>query len=274
MRRTGFVCALALMMGVSLSGVSAQSQETGVLYTVSLKTGALVRVGAIGDGTPIAGLAISAAAPNMLHALTEDGRLLRFSPDAPAEVLADVGISGLGYGEVLLGIDVRPATGELVGVSDASTLYDLDPETGAATALGEPFSPAIDGDVVGFDFNPTVDRIRLVTNNGQNLRLNPETGQVGVNPDTDKPTIDSMVAYAETDPNAGKMAAPQGAGYTNSVADAESTQLYVIDLSNGTLAVQDPPNDGILNTVGALTFTLDSTVSFDIAPSGAAYAAR
>ena len=266
--------ALALMMGVSTMGASAQTPESGVLYNVNLQNGRMTRVGVIGDGSPIAGLAIPASGPSMMHALTDDGRLLRFSPVVPSAVLAEVAITGLNDGEVLLGIDVRPATGELFAVGDSSTLYVIDPETGMATAAGESFTPAIDGDVVGFDFNPTVDRIRLVTNSGQNLRLNPETGQIGINPETDEPTIDGMVGFSEADGNSGTMAAPHGAAYTNSVASAEETQLYVIDLGTGSLVLQDPPNDGVLNTVGALGVALDSTVSFDIAPSGAAYAAR
>jgi hypothetical protein len=40
------------------------------------------------------------------------------------------------------------------------------------------FSPAILGANASLDFNPTVDRIRLVTASGQNLRLHPELGTV------------------------------------------------------------------------------------------------
>lgn len=40
------------------------------------------------------------------------------------------------------------------------------------------------------------------------------------------------------------------------------------------LAIQDPPNDGVLWTAGALGSDLDGLVGFDIAASGIAYAAR
>ena len=40
------------------------------------------------------------------------------------------------------------------------------------------FTPALSGTAFGFDFNPTVDRIRVVSDTGQNLRLNPDTGAV------------------------------------------------------------------------------------------------
>jgi outer membrane protein assembly factor BamB len=273
-RGVGLSCALALFLGLSTAAGSAQTADGGVLYAVDLGTGKLTRIGAIGDGTPITSLAVPVSGPSMLWALTEDGRLIRFSPVVPTAVLADVEISGLADGEHLLGIDVRPATGELFAIGDSSTVYVIDPETGEATALGDPIHPELDGKLAGFDFNPTVDRIRVVTNTGQNLRLNPDTGQIGSNADTGEPTIDAMVAFAQGDANAGVTPLPVAAGYTNSVDGAESTQLYVIDTVAGVLALQDPPNDGVLNTVGALGVSLDGPVGFDIAPNGVAYVAR
>jgi hypothetical protein len=216
------------MMCASMTGVSARSPDTDILYTVNLQNGTMTRVGVIGDGSPITDLAIPASGPSMIHALTEDGRLLRFSPLFPSAVLSDVEMTGLNDGEMLLGIDVRPATGEIFAVGDSSTLYIIDPVTGMAMALGESFSPAIDG----------------------------------------------MAAYAELDANSGMNVALHGAGYTNSVADAEETKLYAIALVTGSLVLQDPPNDGVVDTVGSLGVPLDSTAGFDIAPSGAAYAAR
>jgi hypothetical protein len=38
--------------------------------------------------------------------------------------------------------------------------------------------------------------------------------------------------------------------YINSVAGAKETQLFDIDSTMGAYAIQDPPNDGILNTIG------------------------
>jgi hypothetical protein len=268
---------LALTWGVALTlalATTTQASEDGNgLYSVDLATGQASRIGAIGDGTPIVGLAISEDGPTSLYAVTEDNRLWSFTPFAPSALNGDVEITGLDAGERIVGIDVRPATGELFAVSDASVIYVLDPESGEAAAVGEAFSPIVEGDLIGFDFNPTVDRIRLVDGAGQNLRLNPETGQIGSNPDTGAPTIDGATAYAETDSSAGAQPVLSGAGYTNSVADAESTRLYVIDTAQDVLAIQDPPNDGVLWTVGSLGIDLDGPVGFDIAVSGAAYVA-
>jgi len=265
--------ALALLLTLSIATASANDQANG-LYAVDLNTGQTSRIGAIGDGTPIVGLAVSESGPSSLYGLTVDGRLRTFSPFAPSVIRHEVEVGGLAAGERLVAIDVRPATGQLYGVSDASTIYVIDPASGQATAVGASFSPVVDGTLLGFDFNPTVDRIRLVDDAGQNLRLNPETGMIGKNPDTGAPTIDGFTGYASGDSNAGVRPLLSGAGYTNSFAGAENTKLYVIDTAQDVLAIQDPPNDGVLWTVGGLGVQFDGPVAFDISASGLAFAAR
>lgn len=85
-----------------------------------------------------------------------------------------------------------------------------------------------------------------------------------------EPTIDGIIAYAEDDDNADNTPAIVGAGYTNSVPDAEETQLYVIDAENDVLALQDPPNDGTLNTIGNLDVDATGSSAFDITADGVA----
>jgi hypothetical protein len=272
--RRGFWGALALIVALATAApVSATNTGNG-LFALDLATGQTSRLGTIGDGTPVVGLAVSAEGPSLLYGLTADGRLWRFTPFAPSVILVEVPIRGLVAGERLVGIDVRPATGQLFGISDASTIYVVDSRSGQATPVGASFMPVIDGNLLGFDFNPTVDRIRVVDDGGQNLRLNPETGMIGSNPDTGEPTIDGLTAYAATDSNAGARPTLSGAGYTNSVANAESTKLYVIDTAQDVLAIQDPPNDGVLWTVGALGIDLTGPAGFDIAASGLAFVAQ
>ncbi len=265
---------LALVVSAAVTTGAGAGDTANGLYAIDLATGKTSRIGAIGDGTPIVGLAISPNGPPTLYGLIGDNRLRQFTPFAPGVIQNEVEINGLPANEWLVGIDVRPATGQLFAISSASTIYVVDPESGRATPVGEAFDPAIDGNLLGFDFNPTVDRIRLVDDAGQNLRLNPETGQIGSNPDTGAATIDGNVAYADTDTSAGTRPTLSGAGYTNSVAEAESTRLYVIDATQDVLAIQDPPNDGVLWTVGSLGLDFDGPIGFDIAASGLAYAAQ
>ena len=199
------------------------------------------------------------------YAITASNQLVGFDQNSPGQVSSSVPVTGLASGEVLLGIDFRPATGQLYALGSASQVYVVDTATGVATAVGGPFAPALEGTAFGFDFNPTVDRIRVVSDTGQNLRLNPETGAVGTDPATGAATIDGRLAYASGDANAGAQPGVVGAAYTNNFAGATTTVLYDIDANLGVLATQEPPNDGVLNTVGALGFGTNYLVGFDIA---------
>ncbi len=191
-------------------------------------------------------------------ALTSSGNLQTYNANNLSSTLTSKNITGLQSGEMILAIDYRPATGQLYGLGSSSRIYTID-MNGIATAVGSTsFSPALSGNVAGFDFNPTVDRIRVVTSTGQNLRLNPETGAVQV---TDG-SINGVTG-----------ASISSVAYTNSTAGATSTILFDIDAAANKLYKQDPPNDGKLVEVGNLGLTTTGTdSSFDISADGTAIA--
>ncbi|CAN5743537.1 DUF4394 domain-containing protein [soil metagenome] len=233
----------------------------------------MTAVGPVGDGQTVVAFALDTTSETVgpAWAVTTNGLIITFDVSSPEMIGSSVEITGLDMEDWLVGIDLRPATGELIGLSAGSILYEVDPLTGEASALGEMFDPALEADTLGFDFNPTVDRIRVDVSTTQNLRLNPETGGVGVNPDTDEPTIDGNLLFADGDVSAGVTPRVVGAAYTNSVEGAEETQFFVIDAETNALALQDPPNDGILNTINLLSVQIGDYASFDIAPSGQAF---
>jgi hypothetical protein len=194
----------------------------------------------------------TATGPNLIfYGLTSAGELAKFNANAPGTAISSVAISGLQSGESMLAIDFRPATGELYGVGSTSRLYIINTSTGTArTPAIDAFAPAISGSIVGFDFNPTVDRIRLVTSDGQNLRLNPETG---------------AVAATDGNINGAAGAAISGVAYTNSFAGAAATSLFDIDPGTQKLYKQSPPNNGTLVEVGSLGVMATGEAGFDIA---------
>lgn len=216
-------------------------------------------------GTAPGASAQTGSSGGTVYAITASNQLVGFDQNNPGQVSSSVPVTGLAPGEVLLGIDFRPATGQLYALGSASQIYVVDTTTGVATAVGGPFTPALEGTAFGFDFNPTVDRIRVVSDAGQNLRLNPDTGAVGTDPATGAPTIDGRLAYASGAPNAGAQPGVVGAAYTNNAAGATETELYDIDANLDLLVTQKPPNEGVLNTVGPLGFDANSLVGFDIA---------
>ncbi len=119
----------------------------------------------------------SALAAHRVYGVTFDQRLVTFAPNAPGVFLTDNPITGLGPDERVVGIDARPRTGGLVMMTNGNRLMSVDAVTAAATVIGAGFAPALSGATeFGMDFNPTVDRIRVVDNLGGNRRLNPVTG--------------------------------------------------------------------------------------------------
>src|SRR5688572_9700473 len=123
-----------------------------------------------------------------LFATNSAGNLLRFDSATPGTIDASVPISGLQAGESLLGIDFRPASGVLYGLGSTNRLYTID-AGGAATQVGGPY--ALNSGSFGFDFNPTVDRIRVVNSANDNVRLNPITGALAA--------TDTSLAYGALD---------------------------------------------------------------------------
>lgn len=198
---------------------------------------------------------LSPAAPELpdqpFYALTSNNQLYELNVLTSNVPSRTITVTGLQNTETLLGIDFRPATGQLYGIGSTSRLYHINLESGAATALGTaPFTPSINGTMIGFDFNPTVDRIRLVTNTTQDLRLHPETG-----------------AVVAVDGNLNGYPNPMVAAvaYTNSFAGATTTQLFDIDPMTDRLYLQSPPNDGGLQLVGDLGIDITAVGGFDIA---------
>jgi hypothetical protein len=188
--------------------------------------------------------------------LTDNNTLLKLNAGNPSVTKSRVPITGLAADEKLLAIDFRPATGQLYGVSTASKIYVIQPDSGTARAMGTTaFTPALNGTVVGLDFNPTVDRIRLVTNTGQNLRLNPETGGVAATDGALNPGTPSVSEVA----------------YTNNSAGVTTTTLYNIDVTTDKLYSQTPPNNGTLVEIGALGVDAEGAAGFDITTNDLAW---
>ena len=208
--------------------------------------------------------------------LTTSNSLVFFDSDNPRTITDTKRIVGLQIGENILGIDVRPATKELYALASTGRVYKIDLTTGAiAPRGGSTFAVPLSGAEFGFDFNPTVDRIRAVSVAGQNLRVHPVTGVV-VDMDANTAGLqpDGTLAFAAGGANAGQNPNVAAAAYTNSVAGATSTVLYTIDTNQDVLLTQNPPNVGTLNVVGPLGVNAGDVAGFDIdGGSGTAYAA-
>lgn len=248
---------IATENGIAFAALNPTGTVTSRLYVVDLTTGAATSLGVIGSGEILRGLAVASqvALQSNFYAVTTGNNLVRFNGANPGLVSSPLAISGLQSGETILGLDTRPATGQLYALGSSSRLYRVDPTTGVATQVGSgPFVTPLSGTAFGFDFNPVVDRIRVVSNNGQNLRLHPDTGAVAGVDTTLTPGAPQVVAAA----------------YTDNFSGTTTTTLYVINAVSDTLQLQGglngapSPNGGLLTNVGGLGVDAGSDAGLDI----------
>jgi hypothetical protein len=196
-------------------------------------------------------------------ALTSSNRLLFFDSATPGTVTKIISIP---YPEErLAAIDFRPQTGDLYAVGPSGTIIVVNPTSGHVSSPNFPSKTPLSGGHFGFDFNPTVDRIRVTSDAEQNIRLHPDTGAVA--------GVDTNLQFALTDVHAGADPNVVASAYTNNFVGAGATVLYDIDSNFDALLIQNPPNAGTLNTVGALGVDTTDRAGFDISPgTGIAYA--
>ena len=217
----------------------------------------------------------SAARADRALVVTSGNQLIAFDTNAPAAGTTTIAVSGLGFGEVLKGIDFRPATGQLYGVAVPSgavgetvRTYTLDPATGAATFLGQSSNFLVADVPAEVSFDPVIDRARYVDDTGNNTRLRPTDGTSVL------PTGDS-----DLDPTL----APDviALAYDRSFAGANLSSGYAIDRTESRLDLlggadgYPPATRGAVTPIGQLGVSLGpaADAGFDISVDGRAFAA-
>ena len=188
-----------------------------------------------------------------------DAELVRFSAADPS-MLETVGtVSALGTGESIVGIDFRPTgptTGDLHAVTSTGRSLILDPETAMATVI-QPIAgdgTALTGNRIGVDFNPAANALRIIGDDGKNLRV-PTAALTNPAPAMAVNTlVDGVMGYQQ---------GVTAAAYTNAEVGLEGTVLYVIDTENDVLYTQNA-NLGPLTLVGPLGVDASGVNGYDI----------
>ena len=252
----GFDIDARTNMGYMVATVGGARNLYGVNLAATSAPATLI--GALGVTEDIRGIALRGAAAPVVLGLSDDNRLLGFKIASPNTIDTNVAITGLAGGETLAGIDVRPKDGMLYGLTSTARLVTIDPATGAATVKATLSADAADttapytamqGTTFAVDFNPAADRLRVISDSGQSLRINVDTGAT---------TTDGNINRAGVAPRV------VAAAYTNSIPNAASTQLFDVDGASSVLALQNPPNDGTLVDVGPLGVTVAGAAAMDI----------
>jgi hypothetical protein len=207
-------------------------------------------------------------------AITNANRLVSFNAATPGTAAA-VSVTGLANGENILAVDRRPGgtpAGLIYAVTSQFNLYTIDPSSGTATLKSRMMADPSDtsmpfasftGTRISIDVNNFVDQLRVIGNDGQNLRVMMDTG----------------ATFSDT-PMTINGNAPNGiseVGYTNNFASACRNTVFYIDTSGDRLMTSVNASAGILTAVGPLGFDAQAIAGFDIStnPDGSnvAYAA-
>ena len=250
MRKTSLSKIAVAILTASLGSAAVSYDRDGSNWTSSYDPGTANC--ASGDGT---GRARSLQAVG----LTNDQRLICFNEFDPANARTIGVVSGLFTDTALVGIDFRVQDKKLYGVGNAGGVYKFDTTNGTATLVNR-LSVALSGTSFGVDFNPAADRLRIVSNTGQNLRHNFNAGGTTV--------TDAPLNYAPGAPlnSSGPTATGiVGSAYTNNdLSPLTATTLYAFDSTLDQIAIQSPPNNGSLAATGKLTADASPTAGFDI----------
>ncbi len=189
--------------------------------------------------------------------LTDDGRLVSFRARSPHRT-KDIGyLSGfVGSDTAMVGIDFRVQDGKLYGVGNAGGVYRIDPRSAEATFVNLLTVP-LTGTVFGVDFNPAADRLRIISDAGQNLAHNVNEGGVTVANGTltyTAPPAASVTALGVT-----------AAAYSNNdVNPNTATTLVDLDTTLDQVVIQSPPGNGILVPTGKLGVDAGAAAALDI----------
>jgi trimeric autotransporter adhesin len=257
-------------MGLDIDGHGVAFAVLGVggtssLFTIDLTTGAARSLGAIGGASPVIDIAVEPAPQAIVYGLDDANTLVSFEVSTPSHLDSSRALSGLASGESMLAIDFRPATGDLVGISNTNRAYRIDRLTGAVTAIGPAFAPAPSGARISADVDPLADELRVVSDGDTNLSLDLRTGatlDVGTN-----------LSFAASDPYFGTDPAIVSIAHGQNFLGASSTSLFGIDTTHDVLTsigAATGPASGELVTIGALGVSVSSAVGFDIAQDGLA----
>ena len=204
-------------------------------------------------------LAAAAASPviaqPIAYAIGNGGTsLVRFASNNPGGAVVVANFSGAAT--FLDALDFRPSTGQLYGYLDSTdSFYTVNLNTGALSLASVGASGAPTNTFqLGMDFNPTIDRCRVVTDSGQNIVFNPVAGTAAAF---------TALGYVAGDVNEGANPSIIDNAYTQNFAGATTTRQYAIDYGLDVL-VTVGNNAGTLTTVGALGINTDIYRGFDI----------
>jgi hypothetical protein len=220
---------------------------------------AAAAVAAATTAVVVGGAGSSSAQATGLRAfgISADGTLMAtFTTDRPQVLDWVRAITGLVGDRVLVGIDIRPQDGLMYGVGDNGGIYTIKtpPQTPdvVVTKVSQLTVPLYGTDF-GVDFNPAADRLRVISDNAQNLRHNL----------ADHTTLEDAVLTTPPSPSPAR--GITAAAYTNNdLNPGTATTLFGLNTSTDQVVIQSPANNGTTAPTGAFGADIGPNAGFDI----------
>lgn len=149
------------------------------------------------------------------------GNIFTFDSSSPGTILTSFGTSGVGGGEIFVGIDYLGSV--LYGVSSAGKLYTLNDTTGVASLVGS--FGTLNGFYFGVDASAA--GIRITSDLDMNFLVNPATGALISSTPTLTPSTLSIDAIASQ-------------GGTMYAVDSQANTLNTLNVGTGTITPIGP----------------------------------
>jgi hypothetical protein len=210
----------------------------------------------VGSSVAVIGSAEAATVPKTALGLSSNGKNLTIFSLATAKRVKALGqAKGLVGDTRLVGIDERPADHKVYGVGNQGGIYVINRSSGVVRKASQ-LSVPLQGTHFGVDFNPAADRLRVISDTGQNLRHD-------VTQATAVTAVDTALNYDGT-----TATGVTAAGYTNSDNDPSTgTTLFDLDTTRDQVVQQVPANSGNLLVSGPFGPRQGPVAGFDIVGS-------
>jgi hypothetical protein len=197
----------------------------------------------------------SAATPSLrAYGISADGRLMAtYTTDRPDRFDWFKQIVGFVGDDAAIGLDFRVQDGLLYLVGNKGGVYTVKFTPEPVLAKVSQLTVALYGTTFGVDFNPAADRLRVISDNGQNLRHNLAAHTTEEDGNLNTP------------PSPATTKGVTAAAYTNNDLNPESgTTLFGIGTILDQVLIQSPPNAGNLVPTGSLTVDAGLKAGFDV----------
>lgn len=234
---------------------------------MALAAAAALTIGAAGSSTatiaaPQAKAAPRAAAaacpaPNLMAVgITTDGlTMASFWTNTPSLLNWVQDIQGLAAGAYAVGIDQRPQDNTLYLLDNLGNIYTVaittTPQQAVNAVQVSKLTVKLDGQFFDIDHNPAANRLRVVSDTGQDLRHN----------------LADHTTVADQPLNNGGVVANgvTAVAYTNNDLNGDTnTTLFDVDTTADQVVIQAPPNNGNLTATGKLTIDVNPNAGLDM----------